>query len=68
MICHCQDNNPPVPAMAETQTTSTTFQVSNAKLYAQVATLFINDIKFLENIKQEFKRTYGIYGTNIDLK
>ena len=55
--------------MAETQASPTTFQVNNAKLYVQVATLFLNDnIKFLENTKQEFKRTYGIYGTNIDLK
>ena len=32
--------------------------MNNAKLYIQVVTLSINDnIKFLENIKQEFKRT-----------
>ena len=32
--------------------------MNNAKLYIQVFTLSINDnIKFLENIKQEFKRT-----------
>ena len=32
--------------------------MNNAKLYIQVVTLSINDnIKFLENIKQGFKRT-----------
>ena len=32
--------------------------MNNAKLYVQVVTLSINvNIKFLENIKQEFKRT-----------
>ena len=50
--------NPPVPAASETQTTSSTFQIDNAKLYVLVATLSINDnIKFLESIKQRFKRT-----------
>ena len=35
-----------------------TFQIHNAKLYVPVVTLSINDnIKFLENIKQEFKST-----------
>ena len=34
------------------------FQINNAKLYVPVGTLSINDnIKFLENIKQGFKRT-----------
>ena len=38
--------------------TGATFQINNAKLYVPVATLSINDnIKFLENIKQGFKRT-----------
>ena len=40
------------------QTTSTTFQINNANFYVPVVTLSINDnIKFLENIKQRFKRT-----------
>ena len=35
-----------------------TFQISNTKLYVPVVTLLINDnIKFLQNIKQGFKRT-----------
>ena len=41
-----------------TATTSATFQINNAKIYVPVATFSINDnIKFLEHIKQEFKRT-----------
>ena len=40
------------------QTNSATFQINNAKLYFPVVTLSINDnIKFLEKIKQGFKRT-----------
>ena len=40
------------------QTTSATFQINNAKDYVPVVTLSINDnIKFLQNIKQVFKRT-----------
>ena len=40
-----------------TETTVTTFQINNAKPYISVVTLSINDnIKFLENIKQAFKR------------
>ena len=40
------------------QITSTTFQIYNTELYVPVVTLSINDnIKFLENIKQGFKRT-----------
>ena len=43
--------------MTATETTGATFQISNAKLYVPVVTLPLNDsIKFLENIKQEFKR------------
>ena len=49
---------PPVQDVTAIQTTSATFQISNGKLYVPVVTLSINDnIKFLENIKQEFKRT-----------
>ena len=52
------DANPPVPTVAAMQTTGATFQINNAKLYVPVVTLYINhNIKFLENIKQEFKRT-----------
>ena len=59
--------NPAVPAAAEIQRTFEIFQVSNAKLYFPVVSLFFNDnIKFLENIKQGFKKT--IFWTNIDLK
>ena len=40
-----------------TQKTGATFQINSTKLYVPVNTLFINDnIKFLENIKQGFKR------------
>ena len=43
-----------VPAI---QTTEATFQINNAKLYVPVVTLsIIHNIKFLENIKQGFKR------------
>ena len=38
--------------------TSGTFQLNNAKLYTLVVTFSINDnMKFIENIKQGFKRT-----------
>ena len=43
--------------MAIIQTNGTTFQVNNAKIYVWFVTLSINDnIKFLKNIKQGFKR------------
>ena len=52
------DANPHVLAVAAIQTTGATFQINNAKLYVPVVTLSINDnIKFLENTKQGFKRT-----------
>ena len=52
------DANLPVPDVAATQTTSATSQINNAKLFVPVVTWSINDnIKFLENIKQGFKRT-----------
>ena len=52
------DANSPVQEVPAIQTTAATFQINNAKLYVPVVTLSINDIiKFLENIKQEFKRT-----------
>ena len=41
-----------------TEKTRATFEINNAKLYVPVVTLSINDnITFLENIKQGFKRT-----------
>ena len=47
--------NPPNPPR---QTTGATFQINNAKLYISVVTLSINDnTRFLENIRQGFKRT-----------
>ena len=50
--------NPPVPSIEATETTRATFQINNAKLYVPAVTLSTNDnIKFLENIKQGFKRT-----------
>ena len=52
------NSNPPVPAIAAKQTAGATFQINNAKPYVPVSTLSINDnIKFLENMKQGFKRT-----------
>ena len=48
--------NNPVNA---TQTTSTIFQISNAKLQVLLVSLTINDnINFLKNIKQGLKRTF----------
>ena len=41
-----------------TTKTGATFQINNAKVYVPLVTLSINDnIKFLENIRQGFKRT-----------
>ena len=55
-------NNP----VNKIQTTGTTFQINNDKLYISVVTFSINDnIKFLENTKQRFKQRIV---TNIDLK
>ena len=49
--------NPPVQKVAAIQKTDATFHIINAKIYVPVVTFFINDnIKFLENIKQGFKR------------
>ena len=49
--------NPPVQQVAKA-ITGAILQINNAKLYVPVVTLSINDnIKFLENIKQGFKRT-----------
>ena len=50
--------NPPYPLIQATATTGITFQINSAKLYVAVVTLSRNDnIKFLENKKQGFKRT-----------
>ena len=44
--------------MVAIQTTSATFQINNTKLYVPVLTLsIIDNIKFLEIIKQRFIRT-----------
>ena len=44
--------------MDATQTEGATFKINKTKLYVLVVTLPINDnIKFLENVKQGFKRT-----------
>ena len=52
------DVNPPVPGVGTIQTTGETFPRNNAKFYVPCVTLSINDnIKFVENIKQGFKRT-----------
>ena len=47
---------PPIPAMAARQITGATFQLNSANLHVPVVTLSIIDIKFLENVKQRFKR------------
>ena len=49
--------NLPVQEVAATKTTGVRFQINNPKLYVLVVTLLVNDnVKFLENIKQGFKR------------
>ena len=51
-------NSDPVVYEVATTTKRATFQINNTKLYVPVVMLSINDnIKFLENIKQGFKRT-----------
>ena len=60
-------NADPVDYKVETATTAATFQINNAKFYIPVVASSKNDnIKFLENIKQEFKRKF--IGKNTDLK
>ena len=50
--------NPLNPLLQAAIATGASFQINNGKLYVPVATLSINDnIKFLENMKQGFKRT-----------
>ena len=73
MICHGQKISiiPKIPPnweadwsfqeVAAIQTTTSIFQINNAKLYVPVVTFSINDnINFLENIKQGFKRTISL--------
>ena len=49
--------NLPTDHALPTQTIRATSQINNAKLYLPVVTLSINDkIKFLENLKEGFKR------------
>ena len=51
-------NVDPVAHELELQTTSATFQINNANLYVRVVALPVNgNIKILEYITQEFKRT-----------
>ena len=60
--------NLPFLDVAGIQTTIATFQINNAKLYVTVVALSINDnIKFLKNIKQGFKRTiyWNKFGSEI---
>ena len=50
--------NRPNPAREVIETSGATFQINSDKLYIPAATLCINDnIKFLQNTKQGFRRT-----------
>ena len=52
------DADPPDQDVHTIKTTRAAFQINNAKLYVPVVTFPINnDIKFLEIINQDFKRT-----------
>ena len=51
--------------------TEANFVITSTKLYGPVVTFSINDnIKFLENIKQEFKQTisWNKYGSKITMQ
>ena len=51
--------------------TEANFVITSTKLYVPVVTFSINDnIKFLENIKQEFKQTisWNKYGSKITMQ
>ena len=51
------DPNPSIQEEGVIQTTGATFQINNGKHYVSVVTLSVNgNIKFLENVKQDFKR------------
>ena len=49
--------NPPNDRVALTQTNGATFEINNAKLHVPIVTLSVNDNMFLENLKQDLKRT-----------
>ena len=52
--------NLPTAHVLEGCTTAETLQLNSTKLYAPEVTLFVNNtIKFLENIKQRFKKTFS---------
>lgn len=52
------NSNRPVSVAAATSTNGATFQINNTKLVVSVVTLSIKEnIKFLENLKQRFRRT-----------
>ena len=54
------NGNPTVAHLPEGFKTRATFQINSAKLYVSLVTLSINNnIKFLENTKQGFKRTFS---------
>ena len=50
-------NTNPVRYQMISQTTGATFQINTAKLCVSVINLSINNMKFLEHVKQGFKRT-----------
>ena len=60
IVCRIPPNPDPNPSIQEEgliQTTGATFQINNGKHYVSVVTLSVNgNIKFLENVKQDFKR------------
>ena len=63
--------NPLVPAVEAMRRTGATFQINNGKFYVPVATFSMHDnMKFLENIKQGFKRTisWNKYRSEISFK
>ena len=63
--------NPLVPAVEAMRRTGATFQINNGKFYVPVATFSVhNNMKFLENIKQGFKRTisWNKYRAEISFK
>ena len=50
--------NPHIQYLPERTTTKASFQINSPKLYVPLITLSVNgNVKFLENIKQGFKRT-----------
>ena len=60
-------NANPVEYEVVTATTGVKRQINNSKFYVPVVTLSISDnIRFLENIKQGFKKQF--LGTNTDMK